>query len=181
MIEDRLWIGELMICIQYQHRVHRPRQARIRCPAEHQLDVVFGSRQRPKPKEQQWKSADILCDDATVSPNQRRKLECEVSRSTSEINDYAPGLKIQGPHNLDRPLPLVTFSLYLVQQRNRIERRIPNMQDKDDSDRAKEKNQESGAILQRARSRFPSGSTPRAFATSTSGIVRPVLCSTAAR
>ena len=99
---------------------------------------MFSPRGCPEPKEHQRQSADILCDDAAPATNWRRKFQCEISRTASEVDNYVAGPKIQRLDNVRRPLPLVTISLHFIQARDCLERGIASIEDKKDSKRTEE-------------------------------------------
>src|ERR1035441_3120265 len=91
------------------HAIHR--QMRIVGFAMNNGDVVVASLECPEPQEHQRQPADVLCQNATALANWRRKFECEVSRTVSQIDNYVSEFQIQCLDDIRWPLPLVPLSL----------------------------------------------------------------------
>src|ERR1700730_9199503 len=98
----------------------------------HNADVVLASLECPEPQEHQRQPADVLCENATVPPDGRRKFEREVTRTAPQIDNYVSGAQIQCLDNIGWPLPLVSLSLYNAQTRKSIKTLVSCVEKKQD-------------------------------------------------
>ena len=107
-------ICEFVIRIRNKDRVHAHRKVRICWVTQRDLDVVFSSRCGPKPEEHQRQSADILCNNAAVSPTGDESFSVKYPEPHPRSTTTSPG-QIQRLDNIRRPLPVITFSLDRIQ------------------------------------------------------------------
>ena len=130
------------------HALHR--QVRIVGFAMHNADVALASLECPEPQEHQRQPADVLCQNATALADWRRKFECEVSRTASQIDNYVSGLQIQCLDDIGGTLPLVPFSLNDVQTRKGIKTLVRRVDEEKDRNGAQKEKGKFDAVAQSA-------------------------------
>src|ERR1700686_964579 len=106
---------------------------------------------RPQPQEHQRQPTNVLCQNATAFTDWRRKFECEVPRTASQIDDYVSGIQIQSLDNIGWTLPLVAFSLHDVQARKGIQTLVSCVDEEKDRNGAQKEKAKFYAVAQSAR------------------------------
>ena len=106
-----------MIRIRYQDRIYKScGELRIIRFSANSLDVVLASQERSNAKEDQRFPLNVLRYDAAPLANERRKFECKVANSRTEIHHDATIVDIQRPNHIGWPLPMIPLTFDVIQR-----------------------------------------------------------------
>src|SRR5262249_9472733 len=90
LTQNHVWIVELVIRSRDEYSIERVgRKVRIVRFAELGPNIILTTNQRTNPQESQRQATDVHCEDCASRVHGSRKLHCEVSGTTAEVNYLA--------------------------------------------------------------------------------------------
>ena len=158
MIQDGIWVIQFVIGICDDNGIDGSgRKMRILGLSKNRPNVVLTFENGPDPQEVQWSTADLLRQHGPFWPDNRRKLQSEVSGTTTKIHNSIARSRIERVDDIGGTLPLVPLrfdSRQLLEGSNSLVRNHREAKNKEDGEKDERRTKRADNTLKHAATCF---------------------------